>query len=104
MNDAADGVVEAVFGVLLAGDRYEAHRGRAEFRGGKLVGLQIGRIPGRQDEGGLTVGFTLLTAVAGEPSGAGTFARGRAVTRVYVRGVLDSEADLGDVDVSTDRL
>jgi hypothetical protein len=105
MSDTTDGMVEALFCVLLADDRYEAHRGRAEFREGKLVGLRIGRVvPGRQDAVGLTVGFTILAAFTAEPSGPGQFARGHAFTRVYVGGVLDSETDLGDVDVSTDRL
>jgi hypothetical protein len=104
MNGAADGVVEALFCVLLAGDRYEAQRGWAEFREGKLVGLQVGRAQVQQDGGGLTAGFTLLKAFTAEPPGPGEFGRGSAVTRVYSRGALVNETDLGEVAVSADRL
>jgi hypothetical protein len=104
MNNTADGEVEALFCVLLAGDRYDAQRGWAEFRGGRLVGLQVGRSQVQRDGGGLTAGFTLLKSFTAEPPGPGQYGRGLAATRVYSRGVLAGEMELGDVEVNTDRL
>jgi hypothetical protein len=43
VDETRDGVVEAVFGVLQNVGYYEAFRGVAGFRGGKLVALQVGR-------------------------------------------------------------
>jgi hypothetical protein len=104
VNDTGDKVVGAVFCLSLAGGRYDACRGRVVFRGGRLVGLQVGRSQLQQNEAGLTAGFTILTDLTALPAGPGAFGRGRAVTRLYVRGVLECETDLGDVDVNTDRL
>ena len=101
MRDASDGLVEAVFGVLLFDGYYEAWPGVAGFQGGKLVGLRIGRAAPLEDDDGLTTGFTLLSDVAEAPAKSG-YALGRAVSRVYVHGALDSEADFGQVYVSTD--
>jgi hypothetical protein len=104
MNAPRDGTVEAVFGVQLAGGYYEACRGEAEFRGGKLVRVQIGHLPGWEDEDGLTIGFTLLPSAGRAMAAAGEFVRGPGVTRVYARGVLDVEVNLGPVQINTDRL
>jgi hypothetical protein len=64
MDDVADGVVEVTFGVMLTVGHYEARRGQLEFRGGRLVGLWLGRHE-PSSEGGLTVGVTLFPAPPG---------------------------------------
>ena len=71
-------------------------------RGGKLVRLQVGRLPAREDDAGLTVGFTVLPTVTGKLA-AGS-APQPAVTRVYARGVLDAEAGHEAASVNTDAL
>jgi hypothetical protein len=100
VDEVADGRDEMLFGVLLFDEHYEACRGYAEFRGGRLVGLQVGRSPARRDGDGLTIGFTVLTDVADPPPGS-EYTTGRAVSRVYVKGALDSETGLGSVFVDT---
>jgi hypothetical protein len=101
MDETRVGLVEAVFGVLVDDGHYEAFRGVAGFRGGKLVALQVGRAAPQEDDAGLTAGFTLLADLSAALAGRGPSVS-RAVTRVYVNGALDSETDLGDVQVSTD--
>jgi hypothetical protein len=94
MDGVADGVVGAVFGVVLTTGHYEACRGQLEFRGGLLVGVQFGRH--QQWSGhGLTVGLTLFPVPAVAVPGAGD-ARARAVARVYSCGALGGETDLGE--------
>jgi hypothetical protein len=97
MNEVPDGVVEVVFGVMLTADHYEARRGQLEFRDGLLVGLRFGRHEQRNDAG-LTVGLTLFPVPLAPDASAAIFCA-RAVTRVYSRGTLDSEAELGEVSV-----
>ena len=104
MTDVADGVVLVVFGVRLVDEHYEAERGSIEFRGGRLVRLQIGHLPAWDDPGGLTIGFTLLPTVTGPLSPGAAFAGHPAVTRAYARGVLAAETEHDAVFVNTDRL
>ena len=100
MDHVADGAVEVVFGIVLAAGHYEARRGRLEFRGGRLVAVRFGRHEQESAEG-LTVGFTLLSA---PPPPGIEEVLARAVSRVYSRGILDGETDLGEVSVYTDPL
>src|SRR5688572_12943580 len=96
-NRVRDGVFDTVLGVLLDADRYDAHRGRVEFRGGKLVRLQIGDSRAWEDSAGLTVGFVAFPDFPRGPAGPGEYVPARGVTRVYVGGCLDTEADTGPV-------
>jgi hypothetical protein len=95
MGDVADVVVETVFGVMLTAGHYEARPGQLVFRGGRLVGLRFARHHQESDDG-LTVGLTLFPV---PPARGGP---ARAVVRVYSRGALDGETDLGDVTVEAD--
>src|SRR5687768_18222156 len=104
MDNATDGVIDAVFGVKLVDEHYEAYRGTLEFRGGRLVGIRVGRFPAWEDPEGLTVGFTLLPTLTGRRPGEAGFLHRPAVTRVYVKGALESETEHATVYVNTDRL
>ena len=112
MWDVADGVVTAVFGLVLVDRWYEADAGEAEFRGGKLVRLRIGDRAAQQNPRfrPLTVGFTyfpdlaLGSALAGLPRGADRYVRTAGFTRVYADGVLVEEITLGVVHVTVDRI
>ena len=96
MGDVADGVVDAVFGVMLTAGHYEARAGQLVFGGGLLIGLRFGR-HAQHDDDGLTVGL-IMFPVPPAPGGGPA----RAVVRVYSRGTLYSETDLGEVTVEAD--
>lgn len=100
MDDVADGLVEAVFGVMLTAGHYEARRGQLEFRAGRLVGMRVGRHE-LSSEVGLTVGLTIFPTPLVPDTGA-SISTARAVVRVYSRGALDGETDLGEVSVHTE--
>jgi hypothetical protein len=97
MVEVPDGTVPVVFGVMLTPDQYEARPGHLEFRAGRLVEAQFGR-HAQRDEAGLTVGLVIFPV---PPSGCAE-ARARAVVRVYSRGTLHGETDLGAVAVHID--
>ena len=102
MDATVDGQVEAVFGVRLGDGQYEARRGAAEFRGGRLVHLQVGTSKALEADGGLTVAVTLLTDVSDAAPDSSGFVPARAADRVYVKGALDSMMDVGLVLVRRD--
>src|SRR5437763_1401181 len=104
MGEASDGVADAVFGVLVVTGYYEAARGRAEFRSGGLVGLRIGQQPAWEAAAGLPIGFTGFPGFGRGDAPAGEYVPARGLTRVFVRGVLDAEADTGPVHLNPARL
>jgi hypothetical protein len=96
MDKGADEVVDAVLGVVIVAGSYEARRGQLEFRGGRLIGVRFTHHQWQSDDG-LTIGLVVFPAPP--KSGAGS---ARAVLRVYARGTLDTETDLGEVSVDPD--
>jgi hypothetical protein len=102
MDQASDGVTPVIFGVLLADGCYDAHRGEAEFRGGRLVRVEFGHFRD-ENPGGLTAGYTTFPTLAPGPPDADGFTRAPGVNHVYARGELVTTVDLGWVSVRLDQ-
>jgi len=104
MNAPSDGMVELVFGLQVADGFYDASRGHAEYREGRLVRLRIGSQPGWENDAGLTVGFTAFPDIDRGMVGKDGYVLAQGETRVYVNGRLDSADSTGPVFLNPARL
>ena len=104
MNAPKHGMVELVFGLQVADGFYDASRGHAEFRDGRLVRLRIGSQPGWESDAGLTVGFTVFPDIDRGAVGKDGYVLAQGETRVYVNGRLDHAASTGPIFLNPARL